>query len=79
MLKELDSGLSCDLGVLQAVCGCGRNGRWGRSLRQQATTRAEGPYQDNYTDPRYPKWDVCGVEVLGFTLYQPCSQSTCQK
>ena len=67
MLKELDSGLTCDLGVLGAVRGCGGDGSWGRGLQQQETTRGEG--QENYTNPCYPKLDVCGVEVLGFILY----------
>ena len=67
MLKELDSGVTCDLGVLEAVRGCGGDGSWGRGLQQQATVRAEG--QDNHTDPCYPKRDVCRVEVLGFILY----------
>ena len=66
MLKELDSGLTCDLGVLGAVRGCGGDGSRGRGLRQQATTPAD---QDNHTNPRSPKWDVCGMEVLGFILY----------
>jgi len=79
MLKGLDSGLSCDLGVLEAVCGCSRDGIVGRGLRQQATTHGEGPDQDDYTDPRYPKRDVCGGEVLGFVLYQSCGQSACKK
>ena len=66
-LKGLDSGLICDLGVLKAVRGCGGDGSWRRGLRQQTTTLGEG--QDDYTDPCYPKRDVCGVEVLGFILY----------